>query len=140
MAMYGKPPGRPAGPSIEYFPIILLPVPPVPFWKTDHWSMFTAGMGIRRRLALIPYLERRSVVDFILRKGSSRSPWRASIQPIVADLSDRAAGQKKDPGRSEEQKENESAATGKLREIGKRKAAEWLLPGRHRELESPRST
>ena len=54
----------------------------------------------------------------------SRSPWRASIQPIVADLSDRAAGQKKDPGRSEEQKENGSAATGKLREIGKRKAAE----------------
>ena len=54
----------------------------------------------------------------------SRSPWRASIQPIGTDLSDRAAGQKKDPGRSEEQKENGGAATGKLREIGKRKAAE----------------
>ena len=57
-------------------------------------------------------------------QNSSRSPWRASIQPIVADLSDRAAGQKKDPGRSEERKENGGAATGKLREIGKRKAAE----------------
>ena len=56
--------------------------------------------------------------------SASRSPWRASIQPIVADLSDRAAGQKKDPGRSEERKENGGAATGKLREIGKRKAAE----------------
>ena len=59
-------------------------------------------------------------VEFLL----SRSPWRASIQPIGTDLSDRAAGQKKDPGRSEKQQENGSAATGKLREIGKRKAAE----------------
>ena len=63
-AMHGKPPARPAGPSIEYVPIIPFLPPPVPFLKIEHWLIFKEKMGIRRRLALIPYFEKRSVVDF----------------------------------------------------------------------------
>ena len=35
----------------------------------DHWSILQEGMGIRRRLTPIYYLERRFVVDFTERKG-----------------------------------------------------------------------
>ena len=39
-AMHGQPPGRPAGPSIEYFPIAHYLYPPVPSLKIDILSIF----------------------------------------------------------------------------------------------------
>ena len=39
-------------------------------------------MGIRRRLALIPYLERRSVVDFIWRKGRALGTSKPTVSGI----------------------------------------------------------
>ena len=64
-AMHGQPPGRPPGPSTEYpHDHPSSGTLPIPTLKIDDWSIFKVGMGIIWRLALIPYFESRSVVDF----------------------------------------------------------------------------
>ena len=80
--MPGQPPGRPAGPSIEYFPIAHYLYPPVPSLKIVHLSILIEETGIRWRRALIPYFERRSVVDFTLRKGRALGASKPTVSGV----------------------------------------------------------
>ena len=73
-AMHGQPPRRPPGPSTEYPSSHSSSGPnsrtlSIPTLKSDHWSIFKVRMHIMWRMALIPYFESRSVVDFTYRKG-----------------------------------------------------------------------
>ena len=78
--MHGQPPGRPSGPSTEYprshsrsrSRSHTLSIPDV---KIDHWLSFKKGMSIIWRVALIPYLESRSLVDFTQRKRGLWGLW-----------------------------------------------------------------
>ena len=44
-AMHGKPAGRPAGPSIEYFPIAAIPSSPIPSLKNRSLVDFQRRNG-----------------------------------------------------------------------------------------------
>ena len=81
-AMHGKPPGRPAR-RLNIPHSCPLPSPTrSQAQPIDHWSIFKEGLGISRRLALIPYLERRFVVDFTLRKGRALGASKPTVSGI----------------------------------------------------------
>ena len=69
---YARPTARPAARPVDgIFHDHVTLIPPVPSLKIDHWSFFKVGMGIIWRLALIPYFENRSVLDFTYRNRAS---------------------------------------------------------------------
>ena len=54
----------------------------IPYLKIAHLSILIEETGIRWRRALIPYFERRSVVDFTLRKGRALGASKPTVSGI----------------------------------------------------------